>query len=417
METKSMAMWKLFIRQPNLWNGWDHALTPVGFHDSDKVVLFGHPNPSSEFIKKEAERISYYVANPKPVCFTANTSIDFYGVPTATIMWHEGEREAMLGLVTHEAFHAHQMATGCPFGQIAMAMQYPVNDAMIQALAKVEAQLLFTAVSKAAGDVITAALDARATRQALLTAELATFENEIELGEGLATYIEIKTAGPSSKLWNSKVQVLQKLNNNAWGADRLRFYYSGMAWALLCDRYAENWQTKGWRTLADIVAEAINYTPIHRGKYPGIDFDALLTKHQVEAGERQQEMNNTMEEALPGTGLKVELRTKGNPVGGGWNPNTAVTYPGVGRFHPTGLMYIFDTGTKVKVENNCVEKENYRHIVFERSDISIMLDGRPMSQGYYQGSLTITGKDSNIFIPKASAHLDGHILFAEEIMD
>lgn len=417
MEKKAVKLWQLYAQQPNLWEDWDHACTPIAFHDSEKAVLFGHPNPPQEFNEKEREGVRYHLANPKPVSCTANSAVNLNSIPTATVMWQERDEEEMLGLITHEAFHAFQLANACPWGTILMAMKYPVNDPLVQALAEIEATLLCQAVSGEMGEeVIQGALDARAARQARLPEDVAAFENETELGEGLATYVEIKTAGPDSHLWQSKLNTLAKLNKNAWGADRLRFYYSGMAWALLCDRYAPGWQRGAWRPLADIVAEAVGYAPSpERRQFPSLDFGEILARHEQEAGEREEAMKKSLAEAMPGTGLRVEIITRGNPVGGGWNPNTTVTYPGAGRFHPTSLMYIFDTGVELKIEKNALEKDICRHIVFERADLAIQLNGNPISQGEGEGVLKISGADCSVFMPMARIQFDGTVLTALEM--
>lgn len=104
MEERGLKLWRLFVQQPQLWPGWDMAATPIAFHDDQRAVLFGHPNPPKEFKEIEAEGVNYFVAYNKPDSFTANTSVDLNGVPTATIMWHQREEEAMLGLISHEAF-------------------------------------------------------------------------------------------------------------------------------------------------------------------------------------------------------------------------------------------------------------------------------------------------------------------------
>jgi hypothetical protein len=399
-----------------LWPGWDHDKTPVAFHDAEKVVLFGHPDPGPQFRLHHSEGSKYHVAQPKPACFTANTAVDVAGIMTATIMWQELNQEQMLGLITHEAFHAYQMMKGCPFGQIALAMQYPVNNALVQALAETEATLLATALSTGDETFVRGALDARAGRQQQLPRNIARFEDEVELGEGLATYIEVQTAGSNSSLWPAKVEALNKLNRNAWGSDRLRFYYSGMAWALLADRYASGWQQREWEPVAAIVAEALGHAPDHRRRqFPGLVFKEILSRQEQEAQLRQEEMQRTLALALPGTGLRVEVSTLGNPVGGGWNPMTAVTYPGVGRFHPTGLMYIYDTGTNFKVEKNCIEEEPCRRMVFERPQLDILADGQKYSQGTLISHIQLRGEDVSLDFPQASISRAGNIVTITEL--
>jgi len=417
MENLGRILWKRYTSQAQLWAGWEHARTPIGFHDHNQAVLYGHPNPGPQFTEKEGEGVKYHVANPKPLSFTANSSVLLNGIPTATIMWHEREEETMLGLISHEAFHAHQMAANCPLGNIAMAMCYPVNDPEIQALAETEATLLSQALRSKSLNLVVAALDARKARQALLPRDIADFENEVELGEGLATYIEITSAGPGSSLWQAKVNKLTEINKNAWGADRLRFYYSGMAWALLCDQLTEDWQNRGWHTLADIVAEAILHSPEPaRRQFPGLEYNGILSRHRQEARERERRIEETMAQAFPGTGLRVEVHTKGNPVGGGWNPITAMTFPGRGRFHSTGLMYLFDSGSKFEVQRDCMEKVMCRHMVFERRNLTVLLDGRKLNPGQARGPLEISGIDSKVSFPMAEVYFKGNCLRVEEII-
>lgn len=411
MEKQALIFWQAFTQQGPLWAGWEHPKTPIGFHDDKSAIVFGHPNPGVGFVEKEEGGIKFHVAQPKPNTFTANTAINLNGIYTATIMWHMRDHEAMVGLISHEAFHAHQMETNCGFGQIALAMQYPVNDPLVQAFAEAEAMCLHAALTTLSEESVLAALDARASRQALLTPELVNYENEVEQSEGIATYIEIISAGPGSDLWNFKLAFLKKLNKDAWGADRLRYYYSGMAWSLLCDQLAPDWQEKEWRAPAAILCETLEYKPNPQSRdYPGLNFAELLRKHQLDAAKRQDVMNSTMAEVLPGTGIRVEVNTNGNPVGGGWNPNTAVTFPGIGRFHPTGLMYIFDNGTRLNVAVNCIEKTPCRLMVFERPDLTILIDGSPCTTGGHQGQLMVSGGDVEIKMAAAKVNFTGQEL-------
>lgn len=417
MEKESLNLWLLYIKQPQLWDGWDHAQTPIAFHSENQAVLFGHPQPPPEFTEKAEGGVKYYVAEPKPVNFTANSQVDVAGAPTATVMWQERGQEEMLGLISHEAFHAYQEATGCPAGNLMLALRYPVNDPRVQALAEAEAALLAQAIAPDASLELTlAALDARAGRQALLAPEVAGFEDETELSEGLATYVEIRSAGPASRLWQAKVGNLPKLNKEGWGADRLRFYYSGMAWGLLCDRWAPGWQRGKWRPLMGIVAAAVAHSPDpRRRQFPGIDFAEIQQRQAKEAKERKAKMAATLTAALPGTGVRVEYIAKSLPVGGGWDPRSAVTFPGEGRFHPDGLRYIYASGATIQIGKNALEKETCRRMVFERSDLRLSLAGAAMTMGKSTGKLEVTGADCRLFVPKAKVFFDGAALRAEEI--
>lgn len=417
MESKTLRLWQLYCQQRELWPGWRHEKTPIAFHDEKKAVLFGHPNPPDQFREKTRAGVKYHLAEQKPVDFTANSAVDLAGVPTATIIWGDRDEEKALGLISHEAFHAFQGAQGCPMGNLFMVFKYPVSDPLVQALAETEGSLLYRVLAEGGGEEeVKAAIDARAARQALLPDDVALFEDETELGEGLATYIEIRSGGPTSSLWQEKIELLLKLNKNAWGAERLRFYYSGMAWALLCDRFAPGWQLQPWQSLAGIVAKAISHIPVlNRRHFPGLEFAGILSRQKKEGEKRKKEIERTLAQALPGTGIRVELSFQGMPVAGGWNPNTSTTFPGIGRFHRDILMYTFDTGATFKIENNALEKELCRQVVFEGPDLKIKINDEPPAIGESVGGLEISGPGCHVLLPRANISFSGHLLAAEEI--
>lgn len=314
-EKQLLILWEAYVSQPQLWQGWDHNLTPVAFHDQQRAVLFGHPNPPEGFELRKLHGAAWHVAAAKPANFTANSAVNLNGLYTATLMWTEKMAEQRwVPLISHEAFHAYQMANNCPMGDYRIAASYPVNEPLVNALGEVEATLLHRALTGSCGlEYVKAALDARAGRQHLLPASIREYEDGTELGEGLATYIEVRSAGTGSRLREEKVNALLQLNRQAWGADRLRFYYSGMAWALLCDQLVPAWQQAGWQPMAGMMTEALNH-PVapDRQNYPGLDFASILKRQQQQAQQRQKEMDATLALALPGTGLRVEASSQGN---------------------------------------------------------------------------------------------------------
>jgi len=103
----------------------------------------------------------------------------------------------------------------------------------------------------------------------------------------------------------------------------------------------------------------------------------------------------------------VEIHTKGIPLGGGWNPNTAVTFPGKGRFHPDGLAYVFDSGTDFKVWKDWLEVENCRHIAFGRSFLAVTVNGQFPSEGESRGRLEMRRDDCSVIIPLAEIRCSG----------
>jgi hypothetical protein len=80
-------------------------------------------------------------------------------------------------------------------------------------------------------------------------------------------------------------------------------------------------------------------------------------------------------------------------------------------------MYVYDTSANFKVETNCVETESFRCMLFERSDLTVLLNGSPISPGKHKGRLEIVGGDSNVCIPSAIVELKARTLIAEEVLD
>ena len=64
---------------------------------------------------------------------------------------------------------------------------------------------------------------------------------------------------------------------------------------------------------------------------------------------------------------------------------------------------------------NTLEKEICRHIVFERADLAIQLNGNPLSHGEGEGVLKISGADCSVFMPIARIQFDGTVLTALEM--
>lgn len=90
---------------------------------------------------------------------------------------------------------------------------------------------------------------------------------------------------------------------------------------------------------------------------------------------------------------------------------TAVTYPGVGRYHPTIMMYSYDSGINFRIENSSIEAELCRHIFFKRHDPKVLVDGNEMTQGSVQGSMTISNSECQV-MPRAKISLVDNILTA-----
>ncbi|MFP4395858.1 MAG: hypothetical protein ACLFTI_11400 [Anaerolineales bacterium] len=204
--------------------------------------------------------------------------------------------ETYVGGLAHEAFHAYQ-------GRVAPARLYATeraatfedrypweNDALEQRWQE-ELSLLHQAVKASseaeARDLAEQFLAQRAARRAAggMTTRGIEFERQREWLEGLAKYAELSIgleaarapgyepvaaleADPAFKhyttrerFWSRQVDEVQRMQNRSGG---VRFYYSGMAQAVLLDRLIPNWKARVWDEdvwLEDLLTEAVEEGP------------------------------------------------------------------------------------------------------------------------------------------------------------
>jgi len=201
-----------------------------------------------------------------------------------------GGSDGYLCMVQHEAFHAYQgvaaplriasaeraaaeVEPGYPFGQAASERAWRrelgLLASCLQASTREEARVrarLFIA-------------SRRDRRNRLgLAAELVGCECQREWLEGLAKYVELESwrraaqtpgyrpltalkSDPSFKAYAGfRRRLSQEVGQIAWAKDDTRFYYSGMAQAMILDRLMPGWKSRAFVQdvwLEDLVAEAV----------------------------------------------------------------------------------------------------------------------------------------------------------------
>ncbi|HVG23902.1 MAG TPA: hypothetical protein VND45_07090 [Thermoanaerobaculia bacterium] len=216
-----------------VWPGFAMERIPVAIFDGKRTTLHDHPSPPPEF--------PYEGRHP---LVNANSSVAIGGVETATIV----SPHPTPALIAHEKFHVYQR-THHP--------QWSANEADLFAYPEEEVEAVslqlreFDALQQAlAGDACATrlALALRRERFARIGATAAAYERGTELNEGLATYVEHRVA-------NAPV-VLQRKE----GA-RERMYQSGLALAVLLDRYDPKWKETlergDARSLDELLAAAV----------------------------------------------------------------------------------------------------------------------------------------------------------------
>ena len=216
----------------------------------------------------------------------ASTSTALGGRSAAQVFVFPAANDALLfGTTVHEAFHVFERSRAAPgrrFGSgenAFLVSTYPVFDARNEAGVALEGRLLAGALgARTPSEMREAAQEAVAAREArhrTLGSELADFETQAELNEGLAEYALVRSlelaAGDTTFPWRADAAKevrrhqlqLDSLTSNVSQSLRLRFYVTGPAMGLILDRLAgPAWRQKLERsdlTLQEALAETSGY--------------------------------------------------------------------------------------------------------------------------------------------------------------
>jgi hypothetical protein len=222
------------------WPGFDPTAYPLAIYDGARTWLFRHPAPPDGF-SREGDVFIWQGRHPAVV---ANSSAGMGGISTATVLLESlgkaGGLREQVAVVVHETFHVFQATTGRRWGADEMALfLYPVDDADLLALRRIETEALRRALaaesmSEAAGWA-RCAVEAREQRFDCLDESSVAYERGIESMEGTAAYIQYLIAGSSPPSFLDETFSADDVRNRA--------YWTGVAFALLLDRFSPNWKT------------------------------------------------------------------------------------------------------------------------------------------------------------------------------
>ncbi|HEX6094915.1 MAG TPA: hypothetical protein VF432_01220 [Thermoanaerobaculia bacterium] len=249
------------ILAATLWPNFDPQKVPVAVYDGKRTVLHNHPSPPPEF--KDG------VYEGRHPAVTGNSSLPIGGVETATVL----ATDPTPGLIAHEQFHVHQRTKHPAWSaNEADLFTYPVDDAEALALLRRETDALRAALT---GDKSAArlALEYRRQRFARIGETATKYERGSELNEGLAMYVQHLVDGGAVVL-----------NDGPPDGVRDRVYQSGLAYALLLDRYDAKWrdtlENGDPRSLDELLAAAI---------LPAIDVTSEIREVLAKREQRKRE--------------------------------------------------------------------------------------------------------------------------------
>jgi hypothetical protein len=281
-----------------LWPGWGLEKFPILVFEPGRVAyLVNHPAPPADFVRLETKQPllgSVFMKTGRDPRFTANTSIDLGGTPTACISYSTAPSEAdgvslkFVALVFHEAFHAMQNKVGkTGKGSVeAILMRYPDLNGENLALAQLEQMILFDLVrfgDAADPQKVRQFLSVRQARVRSVGAEILRADRGIEYQEGIPTYLEVRlldeakkavaaspglgrddpyalgfSQAPELKMGSYLMRLLRFSSDP--GATRDRGYGTGMALGLILDRLGVDWKSSvltSEKYLDEFLADAV----------------------------------------------------------------------------------------------------------------------------------------------------------------
>jgi hypothetical protein len=227
------------------WPGFEPMSIPLAVYDGSKTWLFRHPSPPDGFVEVPGSSPAATVFEGRHSAMVANTSAPIGGVDTATVMLDglEPDRDFtdLAALTLHEAFHVFQRSAHPAWGgNEADAFVYPVEDADLLALRRMETEALRRAFDTGHRDLwkcwAIRALENRATRFERMDPGFAAYERGTELNEGLATYVQFTAL--------NRTDVEIPAGGFPAGEVRGRAYETGVALALLLDRFDPEWPAR-----------------------------------------------------------------------------------------------------------------------------------------------------------------------------
>lgn len=221
------------------WPGYDPLSVPLAIFDGTNTFLFRHPAPPDGFV----ESGSAFVFEGRHPRIVANSSVTIGEVSTATVMLEtlpeESSPRDRAALVAHEGFHVFQGRTVRRWGANEVNLfTYPVDDVALLALRRMETEALRRAFAAEEPDDVrewaVCALRFRDERFVSLDEASRSYERGIETMEGTASYVEYRVAERTQP----------PLPEDGFDAEdvRSRCYTTGVAWALLMDRFSPDWR-------------------------------------------------------------------------------------------------------------------------------------------------------------------------------
>jgi hypothetical protein len=296
-----------------LWPGFEPKV-PLALSDGQRTILFRHPAPPSGFAKFP-DRSGVWIFSGRHPAIHANTALELNGIYTATLIMDERRSaKELAAMLLHEAFHVFQRERYPDWtANEAELFTYPVEDIEVLKLRRLETEALRRALA-AEGDAASgwgrAFLELRGRRFARLPDGSVTYEQALELFEGLARYIEARAVGAA---WENLLPV----GGFAPEDIRRRCYEVGAALGLLLDRLLPDWKERleaGKAEALDRLLElGLERLAVPAKRFSPSEEEAAFARAEADLEELLAERAKLEQEFLARPGWRITLLTREEP--------------------------------------------------------------------------------------------------------
>lgn len=226
------------------WKGFEPASIPALIFDGTDSYLINHPAPPADF-KQYNKAANIYVFPGRHELLRSDTATEIGDVNTACLdleISKLSDMNEIAALLLHEKFHVYQLAKHPKWWGLVNEMtlfEYPMQDPKLLADSFLEIVSLMKACKSEKNEDAECwakqAAGLRSMRYSKMNEVCAEYERGIELLEGTAQYIQMKSAGgPIETYGNPDMVMPDKV--------RSRGYVKGALICLLLDRLHPAWK-------------------------------------------------------------------------------------------------------------------------------------------------------------------------------
>ena len=305
-----------------LWPGFEPGTIPVALYDGQNTYLFNYPDRPKEFLPVESRegvlfmkgRYPSVVGNRRTLIggIWVATSIPQTFSPVTKKRYTPTERAA---IIIHEKFHVFQALRHPDWRPNDLALfDYPLDTEESLAARRMEIEAIRRAAAaerdEDAAGWARSALNIRRQRLAGLPLRQAVYEQELQLMEGLAEYIEYLAGGRA-------VFDFASISGFAPNAAREMGYWEGRWTANLLDRMDPGWKGRlevgEFRYLEDRLETALRDGP-HAKAFSSEELLSIREEAAAALKNKEKEREKQAKDFYAMMGTYVEFVADNNPL-------------------------------------------------------------------------------------------------------